>query len=300
MRRHSKVLRQLGWRQRSGTTRGRLTGAMSQQQLLSQHRGRCRKTRFDLRHTAEINSYWRRLKKPTSFRTKFQRVLYEGATARKDAEEDERSRWLHILAGIVLNTDTPMAKMLREKPGNAQLLGAGKRASTLRARIRSLRRYTLWLSTAYGISFPSETAHFVEYLRVRSQEPTTRGGLKAAHQATRFYEEITAVPEQARLSESTVYSLAKKEFLAAALPGKFPRQAPRFPAALLAALEETVCDLDTTLYYRIYGGWWVLVQCWGTLRFSDHRGLSPSDAHLDSEGFVGKLTRSKTIEQTGR
>ena len=36
----------------------------------------------------------------------------------------------------------------------------------------------------------------------------------------RFYEEITAVPEQARLSESTVYSLAKKEFLAAALPGK--------------------------------------------------------------------------------
>ena len=73
----------------------------------------------------------------------------------------------------------------------------------------------------------------------------------------RFYEEITAVPEQARLSESTVYSLANKQFLAAALPAKFPRQAPRFPAALLAALEETVCDLATTLYFRIYG-WWFL------------------------------------------
>ena len=33
------------------------------------------------------------IQKPTSFRTKFQRVLYEGATTRKDAEEDERSRW---------------------------------------------------------------------------------------------------------------------------------------------------------------------------------------------------------------
>ena len=75
------------------------------------------------------------IQKPTSFRTKFQRVLYEGATARKDAKEDERSRWLHILARVVLNTDTPMAKMLREKPGNAQLLGAGKRASALRARV---------------------------------------------------------------------------------------------------------------------------------------------------------------------
>ena len=150
------------------------------------------------------------IQKPTSVRTKFQRVLYEGATARKDAEEDERSRWLHILAGIILNTDTPMAKM-REKPGNAQLLGAGKLASTLRARVRSLRRYTLWLSRARGVSFPSETAHLVHYLWVRSQEPTIRGGLEAAHQAMRFCEEITAVPEQARLTESTVYSLAKKE-----------------------------------------------------------------------------------------
>ena len=267
----------------AGSIRGRLTGAMSQQQRLSHHRGRCRQTRSDSRHTAETNSYWRRSRMPTSCRTKFQRILYEGATARKDAEEDERSRWLHIFAGIVLNTDTPMAKMLREKPGNAQLLGAMKRASTLSTRVRSLRCYTLWLSTAYGVPFPSETAHLVDYLRVRSQELTTRGGLKAAHQAMRSYEEITAVPEQARLSESTVYSLAKKEFLAAALPGKFPRQAPGFPAVPLAALEEAVCDSATTLYYRIYG-WWVLVQCWGTLWFSDHRGLSPSDAHLDSEG----------------
>ena len=110
----------------------------------------------------------------------------------------------------------------------------------------------------------------------------------------RFFEEITAVPEHARLTDSTVYSLAKKEFLAAALPGKFPRQAPGFPTVLLAALEEAVCDSATTLYCRIYG-WSVLVQCWGTLRFSDHRGLSPADAQSDSEGFIGKLTRSKTI-----
>ena len=33
----------------------------------------------------------------------------------------------------------------------------------------------------------------------------------------------------------------------------------------------------------------------GTLRFSDHRGIRPADVSLDSEGFVAKLTRSKTI-----
>ena len=69
----------------------------------------------------------------TAFRTRLQKIMYEGATARKDAEEDERSRWLHILAGIVQNTETPMARLLREKPGNVLLLGAGKRATTFRA-----------------------------------------------------------------------------------------------------------------------------------------------------------------------
>ena len=53
----------------------------------------------------------------------------------------------------------------------------------------------------------------------------------------RFFEEITAIPEQGRLTDSAVYVLAKKEILAAALPGGFPKQAPRFPTAVLAALE---------------------------------------------------------------
>ena len=108
-------------------------------------------------------------------------------THSKDAEEDEWTRWLHILAGIVQNTDTPMSRLLREKPGNILLLGAGKRATTLRARVMSLRRYTLWLSTAYGVSFPREIAHLVDFLQARSQEPTTRGGRKGAHQAMIFF-----------------------------------------------------------------------------------------------------------------
>ena len=52
--------------------------------------------------------------KLAAFRTRLQKILYEGATARKDAEEDERSRWLRILAGIVQNTDIPMARLERE------------------------------------------------------------------------------------------------------------------------------------------------------------------------------------------
>ena len=82
----------------------------------------------------------------------------------------------------------------------------------------------------------------------------------------RFLEEITAIPEQERLTDSSVYFLAKKELLAGALPGSFPKQAPRFPSAVLAALEDVVSGRSAVLFYRIYS-WWILVQCWGTLRF---------------------------------
>ena len=110
----------------------------------------------------------------------------------------------------------------------------------------------------------------------------------------RFSEAITAIPERERLTDSIVYVPAKKKILAAALPGGFPKQSPRFPTVVLAALEDVVCDPSSVLCYRICG-WWILVQCRGTSRFSDHRGLRPADVQLDSEGFVAKLTRSKTI-----
>ena len=44
--------------------------------------------------------------------------------------------------------------------------------------------------------------------------------------------------EPDRQTNNAVYVLTKKEVLASALPGALPRQAPRFPTILLAALEE--------------------------------------------------------------
>ena len=65
-------------------------------------------------------------------------------TARKDAEEKERARWVEILGSMLVYTPTPMGRILGERPGSIQLLGAGRRASTLRSRVRSVRRYLNW------------------------------------------------------------------------------------------------------------------------------------------------------------
>ena len=70
--------------------------------------------------------------RPKKFRTRLQRALYEGPTARKDAEIAERERWVYLLANLLRSTETPMGKLLRENPCNVQLLGGGRRAGTLR------------------------------------------------------------------------------------------------------------------------------------------------------------------------
>ena len=62
------------------------------------------------------------IQKPTSFRTKFQRGYCTKEPPHAKTEEDERSRWLHILAGIVLNTDTSDGQ---DVEGEASFLAQG-------------------------------------------------------------------------------------------------------------------------------------------------------------------------------
>ena len=40
--------------------------------------------------------------------------------------------------------------------------------------------------------------------------------------------------------------------------------------------------------------WWILLQSWGTMRFSDRRGLKPSDVQVTGNTMAAKLTRSET------
>ena len=62
-----------------------------------------------------------------------------------------------------------------------------------------------------------------------------------------------------------------RELLSAALPGQPAKQAPRILVSVLEAIETLVANTEVPPYLRVYG-WWVLLQNWGTLRFSDHRG----------------------------
>ena len=176
--------------------------------------------------------------KPRRFRSKWQRLSTKDQQL--DSETAEGSRWVAFLADLLRHTDTPMGRLMRENPSNIQLLGWGLRAGTLRSRVRSIRKFLEWLSAAHNVAFPVHRHQLIEFLQVRLSEPCVRGSLKAAHRSFLFLQEAAGISE--KITDSALYDVARKELFAAALPGRAPRQAPRFPSILLGAFEDNVMD----------------------------------------------------------
>ena len=134
--------------------------------------------------------------KPQRFRSRYQAKSFQGPTARQDAESAERSKWLDILADILLATSTPMGKLLREDLASRRILGVGRRAATIRARVRTIRKFSVWLATAHQLTCPSSHLQLIEYMQIRHSEPCPRGSLKLTHVAFVFLEELSGVQEK--------------------------------------------------------------------------------------------------------
>ena len=141
--------------------------------------------------------------RPKRFRTKWQRAIYDGPTARKDAEAAERDRWIQLLANLLSSTDTPMEKLIRESPSNIQLLGGGRRAGTLRSRVRSVQSSLVGLLLRTVSTFPAHWRQLTEYLQVRYSEPCVRGSLKLVHSSYIFLQEVAGLKTSLRTRRCT-------------------------------------------------------------------------------------------------
>ena len=119
-------------------------------------------------------------------RARRQEKNHDRPTARRDADEALRTKWLQELEALLKGTRTPMGDVSESKLGDKNLLGGGRRASTLRARVRAAKKYLEWLAVAADVSFPSEVSHLTGFLGTRHSEHCNRGALKAAHQCMAF------------------------------------------------------------------------------------------------------------------
>ena len=103
-----------------------------------------------------------------------------GPDSPKGCQEKETARWVEVLGAMLVHTPTPVGTMLGDKPRTLQLLGAGRRACSLRSRVRAVRRHLNWLPLDFDTGFPFELEHVTGYLQARQSEPCTRNALRGA------------------------------------------------------------------------------------------------------------------------
>ena len=183
----------------------------------------------------------------------FQQGLYQGPNARKEAEEGERMKWIELLGSMLAHTPTPMGALLAAQPANFQLLGAGRRAATLRSRVRAVKRFLDWLAVSHGQGYPTELH---DYTGLPASAPVRTMHTRSAERRT----QSTRVRGRSRRSHSTVtesqpppvHLVIQKELLANSIPGRPAKQAPRMFISMLAALEELTVNDKALPYYRVY------------------------------------------------
>ncbi len=218
---------------------------------------------------------------------------------REAAEINEREKWLAELTDLLKEWDAPCLHEAAQSSNPARatrLMIGGRRASTLRARVRELRRLRAWLRALHGVSKPSTAAQVSDYLCERADEAGTKSALSSAWAALRFQEDLLGHSGASRLTEHPLVQNGRQELLSAAQSrrdGAGRMQAPQPPAALLVKLEEVAIDQGGDAYERMIS-WWCLLSSWGCLRFDDHRGLPPSHVVEYPDRYQLTFTRTKT------
>ena len=145
--------------------------------------------------------------RPRGYRARYLDRAIQGPTARQDADEAERARWIQVLADMLKATRTSMSQLLST---SMKLLRGGRAVSTLRFRVGVLRRFLSLLA----LNHQQVYLQLTEYLQVKLEEPRSRAGLKNTHQAYSFLEEMAGVPSEQRFTISQLYYVVHQELLA--------------------------------------------------------------------------------------
>ena len=217
---------------------------------------------------------------------------------RQHAEKEERKRWFAELHEVLKELNAPSLKQARSSSDPERALslqlGSGRRAATLRTRIREWRRFRIWLRERHGLAFPKDSTMILDYLADRAEEPCARNTLKGVQAGMKFVFRAAGMGEGLWTDEGLKAGYA--ELLAQSartVKGGTANQAIPPTAGILAMLERTVCSSRKPLLERLLS-WWMLVSSWGMLRYDDHRGLSPSEVTNTGKCWELLLDRTKT------
>ena len=220
----------------------------------------------------------------------------ETPTARKDANDKEKSRWVQELAAIVQACGMPAAERATRSmdPERALArLGKGLRARTIRKRVRAWQKLAAWLRKAKGKEYPFDAVDVVDYANDRFDEPAGPGVFEALKASIKFLEGVGGVPAEEQLQGDSWLKAQLDDMEKKASQGGARRKAPRPFASMIVSLEKLVGDTTERRYVRAFA-WHRLVMTWGALRLDDTMGMPPALMTMGERGLHAVLVETKT------
>ena len=222
-----------------------------------------------------------RLPQPAKARFGTSRICHSAKAGRPQvAEAASGEKWLRRLLRLMEESDAPSLDGINRggKPLVAlKLLAGGRRASTLRARVRAWERFAQWVVARWGTDQPRDGWDFIDYLSVLAQKPVGRSALKAAWSMYRFRESVSGLDQGHCFSELKMVRQMYEGVVRGIVSGKAAAERGKAPRVLVSMLRDagrTVLDEHELPFNRIVA-WYVLLSAWGVLRFSDHLGVEP-------------------------
>ncbi len=215
------------------------------------------------------------------------------------AEAAQRQRYVEELVDILLHIGGPavhQTSLTADPRAALRLVAGGRRARTLRVRIRAWKAFAVWLASGHNETWPSSWARVLDYGQVRADEPCGRQTLVGLFAAVRFMEVASGFGPEKQVTTTALYASAVKELLtsvAARAGGGGPASANRPLVSQMMWLEQMVVDASGMPWIRAYCHW-KLLQIWAALRYDDHRGLAICDLELVDGALSGRLGRTKT------
>ena len=221
---------------------------------------------------------------------------------RKDADagkqQEERKRLLLEVTELIMSLKFPLSHQLQGSSVPDTLisrLAGGKRLSTIKKHVRTIRLLVRWSNAVLQRSLPYDWTGYALYLEDLAKEPCGPSVPRSILKAVDFLEMVGGVKESIRIGrDSNLVQIANDitiELKSGNTRGK--KKSPPQAFAALVSSEVAIMDSTAPVYTRLFH-WTKLIKHWAALRWDDTMHTPPRLARMTVEGLTLVVTQTKT------
>ena len=212
-------------------------------------------------------------------------------------ERAAKSKYALLLYNYLVGAEAPIVAILQgvSEPEEAcvRIFGT-RRSKTLRNRFHSWNKFTRWLETSKGRTWPTGIEDLLDYATEAVKEGAGKTTIEAFTAALAVLEQVGRFEEGSMLSRDTTWISYSKNVTAELVDkGPMLHQAAQPTVAIALSLELYLNDTDRPKYSRSMA-FVALVMLWGSMRSDDVQCMRPESMRLTIEGFSCKLWKTKT------